>query len=65
MKNPKIKAQLEAFTKRVFGRGREESIKKEICVTCGGPATSFKDELSIAEYAISGMCQTCQDEVFK
>lgn len=26
---------------------------------------SFKDALSLKEYAISGLCQTCQDEVFE
>lgn len=24
----------------------------------------FKDELSLREYAISGLCQQCQDETF-
>lgn len=24
----------------------------------------FKDDLSITEYNISGMCQTCQDDIF-
>lgn len=40
---------------------------KGYCATCGdGPVTreSFKDELSVKEYGISGMCQKCQDSVF-
>jgi len=26
---------------------------------------NFKDALSLKEYFISGLCQSCQDEVFK
>ena len=37
-----------------------------LCVTCGAQIDmdSFRDELSIREYHISGMCQDCQDDVF-
>ena len=35
-----------------------------ICITCGKEATKFKDDLSIKEFAISGMCQVCQDSFF-
>ena len=34
------------------------------CPMCGNIITEFKDELSLKEYKISGLCQTCQDEVF-
>lgn len=37
----------------------------QTCVWCKGDATEFRDELSRREYAISHMCQTCQDEVFE
>ena len=30
---------------------------------CGNPV--FKDKLSLEEYRISGLCQECQDAVFK
>lgn len=52
-----------------------------VCATCGKPPTLltgtrhenampkgaflFRDELSAKEYYISGMCQECQDAVFK
>ena len=26
--------------------------------------SDFRDEISIAEYGISGLCQSCQDDVF-
>ncbi len=34
------------------------------CPTCGGEIVGFKDELSLKEFAISGMCQSCQDGIF-
>ena len=34
------------------------------CPICRGPITTFKDVLSRKEYAISGMCQGCQDGFF-
>jgi hypothetical protein len=35
------------------------------CPICKGPIGEFRDALSRKEYGISGMCQTCQDGVFK
>ena len=34
------------------------------CPLCGQSAVSFRDELSVKEYRISGLCQSCQDSVF-
>lgn len=34
------------------------------CPTCMLTITDFRDELSVREYNISGMCQKCQDETF-
>ena len=37
------------------------------CATCGNEHLThndFRDLLSIEEYAISGMCQACQDKTF-
>src|SRR5271166_96068 len=47
-----------------------------VCATCGKPPTltgrndcpeafMFRDRLSAREYYVSGMCQQCQDEVFR
>lgn len=33
------------------------------CVTCNTPNLEFKDLLSRKEYFISGICQSCQDEL--
>lgn len=46
------------------GRRRVASIKADICAWCGKSVTNFRDETSRKEYAISGFCQACQDEVF-
>lgn len=49
--------------------GRVAAIQSSTCmpapIGCGGPATTFRDTISRAEYAISGLCQSCQDSIFK
>ena len=62
-KMPGIKRPLENLVKGMYTR--QDSIRKDICVACGGVATKFNDEISQKEYTISGLCQECQDEVFK
>ena len=34
------------------------------CPICEQPIGEFRDELSRKEYAISGLCQKCQDATF-
>ncbi len=41
-----------------------ERRRKGLCPTCGAEIGPFRDELSRREFAISGMCQECQDKVF-
>lgn len=43
-----------------------ESVKAPICPFCGHEVdvSSFRDDLSVKEFHISGLCQRCQDEVF-
>ena len=40
--------------------------KENICPFCGREVdmSDFKDELSIKEFHLSGLCQTCQDDLF-
>lgn len=35
-----------------------------MCPTCNKPYGAFKNDESIKEYKISGMCQSCQDGIF-
>jgi hypothetical protein len=48
----------------IFGIDRKSTIEADLCVFCQKPATDFRDALSIKEYTISGMCQSCQDDTF-
>ena len=63
-RSPVLQECLDDAAKAAFGRTMTESHKQDICVSCGKPATEFKDELSKKDYSISGFCQTCQDETF-
>lgn len=51
-----------------FGFDRRDSIQANHCVPppigCGKPALKFRDERSRREFAISGLCQKCQDAFF-
>ena len=61
-KSPEIAAFLDKMA------GRSAAIENNVCVNapygCGGPATEFRNDESIIEYTISGLCQKCQDGVF-
>ena len=61
-----LQSFLDRFAKKAFGRSPTEAREKGICVTCGKPIKmeDFKDQLSIKEYEISGLCQKCQDDTF-
>ncbi len=62
--------QIDALLSEIIfnGKDRVTCISEGICVTCdeahGLVATSFRDDISRKEYSISGMCQSCQDDVF-
>lgn len=49
---------------RMFPR-KVDSLKKNICTFCNEPIGEFKDECSKREFQISGMCQKCQDKIFR
>ena len=58
---------IESMLTSVFGVDRVQTITEGHCASCdttGIIATSFRDDLSRKEYAISGMCQSCQDDIF-
>lgn len=53
---------------RKAGFGKEmDAVKEGKCAMCDNkidPKTEFRDELSMREYSISGLCQKCQERVF-
>jgi len=58
---------IDAMLTSVFGVNRVKTISGGTCVTCdaeGIIASSFDDDLSRKEYSISGMCQSCQNDIF-
>lgn len=66
MKTPEEVA--ESFSRKPAGMVFPEAvdaIKNEKCPFCREDIGEFKDEISKREYEISGLCQTCQDGVFK
>lgn len=68
MEPSKKSEAVERTLQHVTGADRRSIIRADKCIPkpigCGGPATTFKDELSRREYAISGLCQECQDKFF-
>jgi len=65
-RSKEMQSFLDGFAKKAFGRSPAEAKEKNVCVTCGKPIKmeDFKDQLSIKEYGISGMCMKCQDDTF-
>lgn len=53
--------------RKKFLMGKDQSSYE--CTVCPyvirAPQSHFKDELSKREFVISGLCQPCQDEIFK
>ena len=62
-RTPELQKFVDAIAYEFFGWDGN----KAHCRTCNAPTGDprlFRDELSLREYHISGMCQKCQDEVF-
>ena len=55
---------IDLLLSSVIGKSREIQIASHKCMTCGGDAVDFKDDISRKEYNISGMCQECQNIIF-
>lgn len=58
-KSEEVKLALESMFP-----GTLEAINSGKCPMCRKPIKEFKDELSIREFKISGLCQECQDLCF-
>jgi hypothetical protein len=55
---------VDELLQQLMGKNRIATIKQRKCMTCDRNADYFRDNLSLREYTISGMCQRCQDKVF-
>ena len=63
--NPTKKAPaIEALIDKLGNFPRRKSIQTNTCALCGKIVKGFKDQLSLKEYTISGLCQECQDDIF-
>jgi len=62
MEKPKLNQAVERFFPE-----KVELARKGLCTDCGKEIKEedFTDELSKKEYSISGLCQKCQNLVFK
>lgn len=56
---------IEGFVQAVQS-ARREAVQTRTCPFCDSTwaEDSFRDEASLTEAKISGLCQSCQDEVF-
>ena len=66
---PTIKSpHVNNLLKQRFGVDREQAILDEVCVPapigCGKEVKSFRTEADAKEFEISGLCQSCQDNLF-
>ena len=54
------------FTIKKVKNHRDVAVAAKVCSWCGTETNKkgFVDELSIKEFKISGLCQSCQDETF-
>jgi len=64
-RSKKVQEMVDKAAKSAFGMTLSEAIEKRICPFCKQKIGPFQDALSEKEYAISGLCQKCQDEIFK
>lgn len=53
------------IVKKVFPE-TVEAVEKRLCPFCGESVdgNKFRDDLSVKEFMISGLCQKCQDKTF-
>lgn len=56
---------MDETAKELGGPGVAASYKLGVCSMCGKKPEGFIDDLSRKEWAISRLCQGCQDECFK
>ena len=65
-KSPEIKEFFDVVAEKNFGKSKTDAENEKVCVFCHKPIEmkNFRNEISIREYRISGICQKCQDDMF-
>lgn len=64
--NNTLNTLTNSISKEVFGISREEALSTGICVQCRQPAMqNCYSPAGRREYAISGLCEKCFDEIMK
>ena len=65
---PTLKSRdIDELFKTLYGVDRKTAITNCTCISCQTTnitEQSFRDEISLREFHISGLCQTCQDKIF-
>ena len=58
--------QIDDLFKSLYGVDRRTAIMERTGVSCGAEVSEngFRDDVSLREFHISGLCQVCQDKVF-
>ena len=61
-----LQSFIDNFAKKAFGMSQTKAKEKKVCPFCHKPINveDFRDELSIKEFRMSGLCQKCQDDTF-
>ena len=59
--NERPEREIISFTRTEEGYAADKVVP---CILCEKPVDKLRDQLSIQEFVISGMCQECQDSVF-
>jgi len=69
VKPEKRSPEINKILDSLIDGSREDAIKTDRCINppigCSKPATEFRDTLSEKEFKISGLCQNCQDRIFR
>ena len=60
-------SSIEEFLTALTGVSRPQAVRGGICTSCKATKITedtFRDAISRKEFTISGLCQSCQDDVF-
>jgi len=58
------KKLIDDAAKALFGKTHTEAVADGKCIDCGTTDLVFRDEQSEDEFALTRLCQECQNEIF-